>query len=198
MRESFQVVSKWHFAYKNSCTFQDLPNYAQHMVPIFSLPQEWLWCESWCGNATKPNAKTIDLCNNPMTKEPKLQVSPNSTNSFLHLVRVAWSLLLSSVLCFLVGSPKNSCRMARSWSRSSILHGQDLGWKHWTPRTSSTSSPNPEYKWLFSRRWGVKSRIVNATAQRWFRFRFFAVHVCDRHISKSTRESLAESWGNLE
>nr|KJB47473.1 hypothetical protein B456_008G027900 [Gossypium raimondii] len=52
---------------------QDLPNYAQHRVPIFSLPQEWLWCESWCGNATKSKAKTIDLCNNPMTKEPKLQ-----------------------------------------------------------------------------------------------------------------------------
>lgn len=52
---------------------QDLPNYAQHAVHIFSLPQEWLWCESWCGNATKPKAKTIDLCNNPMTKEPKLQ-----------------------------------------------------------------------------------------------------------------------------
>ncbi|MCO5576449.1 hypothetical protein L7F22_030259 [Adiantum nelumboides] len=51
---------------------QDLPNYAQHQVPIFSLPQEWLWCESWCGNATKAKAKTIDLCNNPMTKEPKL------------------------------------------------------------------------------------------------------------------------------
>ncbi|KAK9286489.1 hypothetical protein L1049_014887 [Liquidambar formosana] len=52
---------------------QDLPNYAQHTVSIFSLPQEWLWCESWCGNATKSKAKTIDLCNNPMTKEPKLQ-----------------------------------------------------------------------------------------------------------------------------
>nr|XP_010920353.1 UDP-glucose:glycoprotein glucosyltransferase [Elaeis guineensis] len=52
---------------------QDLPNYAQHTVPIFSLPQEWLWCESWCGNVTKSKAKTIDLCNNPMTKEPKLQ-----------------------------------------------------------------------------------------------------------------------------
>lgn len=52
---------------------QDLPNYAQHTVPIFSLPQEWLWCESWCGNSTKSKAKTIDLCNNPMTKEPKLQ-----------------------------------------------------------------------------------------------------------------------------
>ncbi|KAL9256883.1 UDP-glucose:glycoprotein glucosyltransferase-like protein [Drosera capensis] len=52
---------------------QDLPNYAQHTVPIFSLPQEWLWCESWCGNSTKQKARTIDLCNNPMTKEPKLQ-----------------------------------------------------------------------------------------------------------------------------
>ena len=51
---------------------QDLPNYAQHVVPIHSLPEEWLWCESWCGNASKPNAKTIDLCNNPLTKEPKL------------------------------------------------------------------------------------------------------------------------------
>lgn len=34
--------------------------------------QEWLWCETWCGNATKKAAKTIDLCNNPLTKEPKL------------------------------------------------------------------------------------------------------------------------------
>ncbi|GAQ80221.1 UDP-glucose:glycoprotein glucosyltransferase [Klebsormidium nitens] len=54
---------------------QDLPNYAQHMVPIYSLPREWLWCESWCGNATKAQAKTIDLCNNPMTKEPKLEAA---------------------------------------------------------------------------------------------------------------------------
>ena len=51
---------------------QDLPNYAQHQVPIFSLPQHWLWCESWCAKQTKMSAKTIDLCNNPMTKEPKL------------------------------------------------------------------------------------------------------------------------------
>ena len=34
--------------------------------------QEWLWCETWCGNGTKAQAKTIDLCNNPLTKEPKL------------------------------------------------------------------------------------------------------------------------------
>ncbi|GAX78494.1 hypothetical protein CEUSTIGMA_g5933.t1 [Chlamydomonas eustigma] len=54
---------------------QDLPNYAQHSIPIFSLPQEWLWCESWCGNETKHKAKTIDLCNNPKTKEPKLSAA---------------------------------------------------------------------------------------------------------------------------
>lgn len=52
---------------------QDLPNFAQHQVPIASLPQEWLWCETWCGNVTRPQAKTIDLCNNPLTKEPKLK-----------------------------------------------------------------------------------------------------------------------------
>eukprot|EP00959_Pyramimonas_sp_CCMP1952_P025447 533926-Pyramimonas_sp.AAC.2 len=50
-------------------------NRSPRFVPIFSLPQEWLWCESWCGNATKPKARTIDLCNNPMTKEPKLTMA---------------------------------------------------------------------------------------------------------------------------
>ncbi|KAF1784246.1 Nucleotide-diphospho-sugar transferase [Phytophthora cactorum] len=54
---------------------QDLPNYAQHQIPIFSLPQEWLWCESWCSDETKVAAKTIDLCNNPKHKEPKLEMA---------------------------------------------------------------------------------------------------------------------------
>ena len=43
-----------------------------HQVPIKSLPQEWLWCETWCSDESKAQAKTIDLCNNPLTKEPKL------------------------------------------------------------------------------------------------------------------------------
>lgn len=51
---------------------QDLPNFAQHEIPIFPLPQQWLWCETWCSKETLATAKTIDLCNNPMTKEPKL------------------------------------------------------------------------------------------------------------------------------
>jgi len=54
---------------------QDLPNYAQHAIPIHSLPQEWLWCESWCSDASKAAAKTIDLCNNPQHKEPKLDMA---------------------------------------------------------------------------------------------------------------------------
>ncbi|QKX56539.1 uncharacterized protein TRUGW13939_03644 [Talaromyces rugulosus] len=51
---------------------QDLPNHLQTMIPIKSLPQEWLWCETWCSDESLAQARTIDLCNNPMTKEPKL------------------------------------------------------------------------------------------------------------------------------
>nr|XP_054771675.1 UDP-glucose:glycoprotein glucosyltransferase 1-like [Lytechinus pictus] len=51
---------------------QDLPNNMIHQVAIRSLPQEWLYCETWCHESEKPRAKTIDLCNNPLTKEPKL------------------------------------------------------------------------------------------------------------------------------
>eukprot|EP01047_Picozoa_sp_COSAG01_P015982 COSAG01_NODE_808_length_13418_cov_9.469631_3_plen_184_part_00 len=46
---------------------QDLPNVAQLQdgMRIHSLEQGWLWCESWCSNATdvKESAKAIDLCN---------------------------------------------------------------------------------------------------------------------------------------
>lgn len=54
---------------------QDLPNYVQRMLPIFSLPQDWLWCESWCSEATKKRAKTIDMCQHPVRKEGKLQMA---------------------------------------------------------------------------------------------------------------------------
>jgi UDP-glucose:glycoprotein glucosyltransferase len=52
---------------------QDLPNNMQFNLPIHSLPQEWLWCETWCSDEDLAKAKTIDLCNNPQTKEPKLE-----------------------------------------------------------------------------------------------------------------------------
>ena len=51
---------------------QDLPNHMQAHLPIHSLPQEWLWCETWCSDESLKEARTIDLCNNPQTKEPKL------------------------------------------------------------------------------------------------------------------------------
>uniref|UniRef100_A0A665TMK4 UDP-glucose ceramide glucosyltransferase-like 1 n=1 Tax=Echeneis naucrates TaxID=173247 RepID=A0A665TMK4_ECHNA len=54
---------------------QDLPNNMIHQVAIKSLPQEWLWCETWCDDVSKVTAKTIDLCNNPKTKEPKLMAA---------------------------------------------------------------------------------------------------------------------------
>ncbi|XP_054830766.1 UDP-glucose:glycoprotein glucosyltransferase 2 [Eublepharis macularius] len=54
---------------------QDLPNNMIHQVAIKSLPQEWLWCETWCDDESKRKAKTIDLCNNPKTKEPKLEAA---------------------------------------------------------------------------------------------------------------------------
>ncbi|KOB72007.1 Pantothenate kinase 4 [Operophtera brumata] len=40
---------------------QDLPNNMIHQVAIKSLPQEWLWCETWCDEPSKKFAKTIDL-----------------------------------------------------------------------------------------------------------------------------------------
>jgi UDP-glucose:glycoprotein glucosyltransferase len=54
---------------------QDLPNFAQGHIPIYSLPQNWLWCETWCSDETLAEAKTIDLCNNPLTKKPKLFIA---------------------------------------------------------------------------------------------------------------------------
>lgn len=51
---------------------QDLPNNLQNHIPIYSLPQEWLWCDTWCSQKTKSKAKTIDLCNNPKTFESKI------------------------------------------------------------------------------------------------------------------------------
>ncbi|CAK8686861.1 unnamed protein product [Clavelina lepadiformis] len=63
---------------------QDLPNNMIHQVGIKSLPQEWLWCATWCSEESKSRAKTIDLCNNPLTKEPKLdaavRIVPEWTN----------------------------------------------------------------------------------------------------------------------
>lgn len=44
----------------------------QMFLPIYTLDKTWLWCETWCSKEWLPQAKTIDLCSNPKTKEPKL------------------------------------------------------------------------------------------------------------------------------
>mmetsp|Transcript_28099 Transcript_28099/g.110475 ORF Transcript_28099/g.110475 Transcript_28099/m.110475 type:complete len:1251 (+) Transcript_28099:1144-4896(+) len=75
LRQTYQQLSGDPHSLSN--LDQDLPNYASSgpadsRVPLHSLPKEWLWCETWCDDESKKKAKTIDLCNNPMTKEPKL------------------------------------------------------------------------------------------------------------------------------
>lgn len=88
---------------------QDLPNYASvspmggNVVPIFDLPAEWLWCETWCDDESKKTAKAIDLCNNPMTKEPKLHSAKriisewvDYDDSALHLTEEIYKELVSN------------------------------------------------------------------------------------------------------
>lgn len=70
LRSQYNALSKDPNSLSN--LDQDLPNNLQQHIPIFPLPQEWLWCDTWCSQATKSTAKTIDLCNNPKTFESKL------------------------------------------------------------------------------------------------------------------------------
>jgi UDP-glucose:glycoprotein glucosyltransferase len=74
---------------------QDLPNYAQDEIPIFSLPQEWLWCQTWCSDETMETAKTIDLCNNPLTKSPKLEIAQNRIEEWPHFDEIARNITAS-------------------------------------------------------------------------------------------------------
>ncbi|KAF8549596.1 hypothetical protein OG21DRAFT_1515006 [Imleria badia] len=70
LRGSYQMLSQDPNSLAN--LDQDLPNNLQTQVPIHSLDEDWLWCETWCSKDRFHRAKTIDLCQNPLTKEPKL------------------------------------------------------------------------------------------------------------------------------
>ncbi|KAF8137403.1 udp-glucose:glycoprotein glucosyltransferase [Boletus edulis] len=70
LRGSYQMLSQDPNSLAN--LDQDLPNNLQAQVPIYSLHEDWLWCETWCSKDRLHRAKTIDLCQNPLTKEPKL------------------------------------------------------------------------------------------------------------------------------
>lgn len=71
LRQQYRVLSQDPESLSN--LDQDLPNSLQRILPIHSLDQSWLWCESWCDAKSLANAKVIDLCNNPATKESKLE-----------------------------------------------------------------------------------------------------------------------------
>ena len=83
LREQYQGLSRDPNSLAN--LDQDLPNNMVHQVPIKSLPQEWLWCETWCSDDIKGKAKTIDLCNNPLTKEPKLEAAVRIVKEWVDL-----------------------------------------------------------------------------------------------------------------
>lgn len=70
LRSHYQNLSKDPNSLAN--LDQDLPNNMQRWIKIHSLPQEWLWCETWCDDASLSTAKVVDLCNNPLTKENKV------------------------------------------------------------------------------------------------------------------------------
>ena len=87
LRDYYQLLSPDPNSLKN--LDQDLPNFIQHIIPIYSLPQHWLWCETWCSDETMNSALTIDLCNNPYTKKSKLDVAFNRINEWYNLDREA-------------------------------------------------------------------------------------------------------------
>ena len=79
---------------------QDLPNNMIHQVAIKSLPQEWLWCETWCSDESKKYAKTIDLVSKRPDHENKkwkqscadlssLFLGFNVLLGFFHVISVA-------------------------------------------------------------------------------------------------------------
>lgn len=39
---------------------QDLPNSMQDQIPIFTLDQDWLWCQTWCSDESLTTAKTSE------------------------------------------------------------------------------------------------------------------------------------------
>lgn len=59
--ESSSKPSEFYVKLHSILFSQDLPNNMIHQVSIKSLPQEWLWCETWCDDTSKSKAKTIDL-----------------------------------------------------------------------------------------------------------------------------------------
>lgn len=58
-----------------------------HQVAIKSLPQEWLWCETWCDDASKVTAKTIDLVRHD--RAPLSLSDPHRRSTACHFYNVS-------------------------------------------------------------------------------------------------------------
>jgi UDP-glucose:glycoprotein glucosyltransferase len=54
---------------------QDLPNSMQDQIPIFTLDQDWLWCQTWCSDESLKTAKTSKLYVLPNRRDNQLTLS---------------------------------------------------------------------------------------------------------------------------
>lgn len=93
---------------------QDLPNNMVHQVRIKSLPQDWLWCETWCDDESKKSAKIIDLCNNPMTKEAKLEAAQR--------IIAEWNEYDNEIKAIFQGFKENKINKSQDSSTHEALH----------------------------------------------------------------------------
>ncbi|CCF53656.1 uncharacterized protein UHO2_02943 [Ustilago hordei] len=108
---------------------QDLPNNMQASLPIFTLDKEWLWCETWCSNDWLDKAKTIDLCSNPKTKEPKLNRAkrqiPEWTVYDQEVARLAQRLVEEKVVGKSVVAPESQMEKKQPQEASGLMANDD-------------------------------------------------------------------------
>lgn len=70
-RDLYDVMAR--YPNDNLILHQDLVNLLQIDVPIFTLDDSWLWCETWCSTSSRKAAKIIDVCANPLTNISKVE-----------------------------------------------------------------------------------------------------------------------------
>merc|ERR1711862_368332 len=69
---------------------QDLPNFTQNNIPIYSLDKSWLWCETWCSDEDK-ETKNISV---PESKHKTIH--PNQIGLAMS-VHESWTSLKTSI-----------------------------------------------------------------------------------------------------
>lgn len=61
-RGHYQIPANDRFTQTN--LDQDLINFFQHQHRVYSLPEEWFWCETWCSPESMATAKVITVSEN--------------------------------------------------------------------------------------------------------------------------------------